>query len=283
MKTLKNSSLNILAILTEKTVYLASAINLSIYKQFGISTFNQNGWVEIEPISDEQFEKMCDDFKIKEEEKKKIKEIKLEEAKINAYNARKEEIINLWNWRKGRIDAFIVHTFVEINEYNKSCNVIMYSTELIFGEEKANARFEELKKSETPCWDNNNPNNCYFVTEILSFYETPKTKLDITTLEDLKTAIYNNSEIISRNDYAPSIEDFDYIITFNKYNRYHNETNRGKIQNIEPRRTWSGWIGSSYYSEQRTTADLDFNQIAVTFDELVTDYYSEAVYFNIIE
>lgn len=281
MKTLKHTSQNIVAIVTEKTVYLANTETLKIYKQFGLSTFNQAGWEEIEPISNEAFEEMFSVFKSLEDDKKAARLKAAEKALIVAYETRKEEINNLWNWRKGRIDAYIIDTYVQLNNDNSS-NPEGYTSELVFGEENAKTRFEELKESETPSWDMKS-NNCHFVTEILYFLNEPKSRLEIVSLDELKKAIYDDCDSLERNEYAPSIEEYDYIITFNKYNRFHNATYRGTIRNIEERRTWSGWIGDSHYSAQRTSADLGFDQLAVTLDELHEEYYDAAVEFGIIK
>jgi len=279
MKTLKHNTQSIIAIVTEKTVYLAN-LKGKIYKQFGVSTFNDSAWTEIEGFSDEEYAIAIADFLNVESGKKAEKQRREEQSRVVAYEKRKQEIINLWNWRKGRTEAFLVATSVELND-NSSSNPESYSSELVFGEDAAHELFDSIKESETPSWDCKS-NNCYFVTEILKFYKEPTNKLEITSIEELEQALRENSDIEERNEYAPSIEEYDYIITFDKWDGFHNKTYRGRIQNIEERRTWTGWIGSSKYSPQATSADLGWNQEAVTLDQLKSDYYDEAVRFGII-
>lgn len=274
MKTLKHNSRGTIAVVTEKTTYLAM-LDGTIIKQFPTATFNAVNYTEeVEfPIN---FEDAKSDFVVREQNKRAERARQTEIYRQQKQEERKNAILNLWNWRKGRIEAFLVCTYVQLNEEG-SHNPSGYTRELVFGEEEAYTRFDELKGSETPEWDMKS-HNCYFVTELCSTYReiSEKERLETTSLEELESLIVNLMDTLSIDQYAPSIEDKDLIITFGR-DRW-GKMSTSVVSYVEQRRDWSGYLSrhSAYYPAQETTADLGFDQVALTTQEFCDQYPKEA-------
>jgi len=278
MKTLQHTTQNITAIVTEKTVYLVS--NGKIYKQFGNSTFNAKPFVETAETSTEVFEAMKAEFEILQAEKKQATADYFKAQALVAYEARRKDIRNLRAWRKGETEAFLVVTYVESAQDGYSGNPSKYTRELVFGEHAAKERFNELKGSVIPEFEQGgygnygNQNNCYFVTEILQYYTgiTIKKRLQITSCDKLEAELSDNADLVDSDRFAPSIEDYEIIVTFgrNSYNRY----TRNKIVDVQERRT------NSFRSSQTTTADLGCAQFAYTIADFCEAYPEEALRFG---
>lgn len=272
MKTLKNDKKGVLAVITETTVYICM-LDGQIIKHFPSQHFNQSAYTEVVDYpADFEIEKRAYHDRNVEKQAEKLR--KAEAARLAAYEYRKEMILNLWNWRKGRTDVYLITTSHQTADDELSCDPEDVTRYLIFGEEEAAAKFEAMKGSENPSFDGVTV-ACYFVTEQSKFYTklSETDRLQFTSFDDLEEALYRDRESIQIDRFAPSIEDCDYIITF---------SNRGKVTAIDERRTTGFWGGSCFFSEQTTTADLNRYQTAVTREELVNDYYSESVEFGII-
>lgn len=273
MKTLINSTKKTIAVITEKTTYLANSKG-EIFKQFPTATFNAANYTQ-ETEFPADFEVAKANFTVRQENAKLERERQYKIYRENQRETRKNQLTNLWNWRKGRIDAYLVATYVAIAEENSSYNPSGYNRELVFGEENAYARFDELKGSETPMWDMKS-NNCYFVTELTGTYRAIpiSERLNITTIEELEQLLVDTMDTISIDEYAPSIIDKDLVITFgtNSWGKISQDI----IKYVDARRSWSGWVGNWYYAEQKTTADLGFEQTAVTIEEFCEQYPKEA-------
>ena len=187
MKTLKHNSQSIVAFVAEKTVYLANSKTNKIYKQFGVSTFNDSEWSEIESISDEQFEALKSDFLHFDEEKKASKQLAAEQARIAAYESRKQEIINLWNWRKGRIGAFRIYTCNQSVElFNKNPNIEGSWEDVFFGtEEEAEKEVKSMIGSWTPEF-NDSQNNVQGEIRLYECSIDLDERFEITSISELE-------------------------------------------------------------------------------------------------
>lgn len=286
MKTLQHNTQNIQAIVTVKTIYLVS--DGKIYKQFGSSTFNSNPFTEIYETSPEAFEEMKAEFEILQAEKKQATADYFKAQALAAYEARRKDILNLRAWRKGETEAFLVVTFVESAQDGYNGNPSGYTRELVFGEDAARARFNELKGSEIPDFEQGgygnfgNQNNCYFVTEIIESYEhiLINDRLQITSCDELEAFLSDNADSVDSYRYAPSIEDKELIVTFGR-DSYHRYTT-AIIREVEERRTVSFWTSSCFHGTQTTTADLGCDQGAFTIEELCEQYPEEAEKFGYV-
>lgn len=283
MKTLQHTTQSITAIVAEKTVYLVS--NGKIYKQFGRSTFNAKPFVETPETSTEVFEAMKDEFEVLQAEKKQAAADYLKAQALVAYEARRNGILNLRAWRKGETEAFLVVTYVESAQDGYNGNPSQYTRELVFGEGAARARFNELKGSEIPDFEQGgygnfgNQNNCYFVAEILKYYNgiTIEKRMQITSCDELEAELSDNADSLDSDGYAPSIEDKELVITFGRdsYQRYSTMV----ISDVTERRTVGFWTNSGFHSAQTTTADLGCIQCAFTIEEFCEQYPEESETF----
>lgn len=258
--------------ITETTIYICM-LDGQIIKHFPSQHFNQSTYTEVVDYpADFETEKRAYHDRNVEKQAEKLR--KAEAARLAAYEYRKEMILNLWNWRKGRTDVYLITTSHQTADDERSCNPEDVTRYLVFGEDEAAAKFDALKASENPSFDGLTV-DCYFVTELSKFYTklSETDRLQFTSCDKLEEALYKDHECIEMDRFAPSIEDCDYIITF---------SSRGAVTAIDERRNIGFWGGSCYFSEQATTADLGKHQTAVSLQQLVNDYYSEAVEFGVI-
>jgi len=72
MKTLKNKVQNLCAIIENQTVYITNVSFSKIYKQFGVSTFNLDGWSTVDNPTEKRFKGLKTRFKHEQENKKAI-------------------------------------------------------------------------------------------------------------------------------------------------------------------------------------------------------------------
>ncbi|GHT04214.1 hypothetical protein AGMMS49525_10310 [Bacteroidia bacterium] len=280
MKTLKSNAQELLATVTETAVFLSN-LKGEIYKQFPIEHFKSEKFTEeVEFPAD--FEKEKEKFNAENSAKKAKREEYYRLQAIRYQEERKKNLLNLWDWRRGRIDAYLVAKYVESANEMYNGDVSGYNQELIFGKDAAIARFEELKESENPEMEQGgygnfgNQNNCYFVTEIMEAYKpfTEIERIKITSIDELEANLRDRAESIESNRYAPSIEDADYIVTYgrNSFGRF----SKSIIDSVEERITWSSWRGDCHYSSQLTTADLGCDQGAIKLSDLDSNNFEIA-------
>jgi len=186
MKTLKHSTQNCLAVVTETTVYLSN-LEGKIYKHFPIQHF------QVAPFAEEV--KFPTDF---ETEKKayNIHQANKNQERIEKHNAwvatqreiRKLNIINLWNWRKGSIGAYRIRTVNQpVELFNKNPNIEGSWEDIFFGTyEEAKEMFDATIGSWSPEFDDslNNVQGevCLYSCEIY-----PSERLEITLIDKLQT------------------------------------------------------------------------------------------------
>ena len=196
MKTLKHSTQNVIAVVTETTVYL-SDLEGRIYKHFPVNHFNSSPFTtEVEFPSD--FEVSKSDYNKRQANVPKEKEAAAEARRIALYEARKEEIINIWSWRKGQIDAFRIRTNDHpVELFGKNPNIEGNWENVFFGTyEDAKEIFDDTIGSWTPEFDNsiNNVQGevCLYKCDI-----ELSERLAITSLSDLKEWFdeFNNEPI----------------------------------------------------------------------------------------
>lgn len=234
-----------------------------IYKHYPNNMNLEHGGelVEIEITNEETIDMIVNgetsSFINKKKEQEKKDQLAREERIKLEREIRKTNLINLWNWRKGRIEAFLIQKGLTHNDYFGS-NIadIHYGSELIFGEENARERFEELKESDTP-----DENGQYFFVELNGFYkEIPlEERLDVLTLKELKSFLSDSLETIERNQYAPSIEDKEYIVR-------KTQRNWSSPVHYEVRyRNTSDW---QYGIAELTTGELGKNEEAYSEEEI---------------
>lgn len=72
MKTLKNKVQNLCAIIENQTVYITNVNFSKIYKQFGVSTFNLDGWSTVDNPTEKRVKGLKTRFKHEQENKKAI-------------------------------------------------------------------------------------------------------------------------------------------------------------------------------------------------------------------
>lgn len=193
---------------------------------------------------------------------------------------RKGNLLAIRRWRQGLQEAYLVCTYIDSASMDYNGDPEGFTSEIFFDLTDAKKRYNELCSSEIPSMDQGGfikTNRCYFVTQLLQMRSVLaiNERLQITTIEELKTAILNDREEVQVNMYAPSIEDKDVVVTLGK-NRW-NQYDENIIKDVEPRRTWSAWIGDYYMSEQKTTADLRCDQIALTKEEFKEKYPDEEI------
>lgn len=226
------------------------------YKQ--IDTFIFENPIEIEVTNQKTIEVIKNSEVLLKEikEKEALERIATQKRIEEEKEIRKTNLINLWNFRKGKTDVFRVRTGFRFNN-DKIWDDEILSVEYIFGKIEAKQRFDELKGSENP-----KENEQYFFVELQSLYEGSKrfNRLEITSLDELNDCDFDSIEC---DEYAPSIEDKQFIVT-----KTQSHWSKPIQYNIEQRRVWNGYIGSVYYSEQKTTADLCNSQIAYTEEDI---------------
>lgn len=222
-------------------------------------TFKFENPIEIEITNKHTIEVILNgetsDFIIEKKQEKVLQEIENQKIIQQERENRKTNLINLWNFRKGKTDVFRITTGIRYNNEKNYSDEIL-SVEFIFGETDAYKTFNELKGSQSP-----DENEQYFFVEIASLYEGSKwfNRLEITSLEDFKGCDFDN---IDTDLFAPSIENCDFIVTesqshWSKPVRYSIEQRRGV-----------GFWGSTYHPAQLTTADLNKDQTAYSETEI---------------
>lgn len=196
MATLKHSTQNVIAVVTETTVYL-SDLEGRIYKHFPVNHFNSSPFTtEVEFPSD--FEVSKSDYNHRQANVRKEKEAAAEARRMAAYEARKENVINIWNWRKGRIDAFRIRTCNQpVELFGKNPNIEGNWENVFFGTyEDAKEMFDATIGSWTPEFDDSINN----VQGEVCLYQCDielSERLEITSLSDLKEWFdeFNNEPI----------------------------------------------------------------------------------------
>ena len=183
MTTLKHSSKGTIAVITETTVYLAM-LDGTIIKHFPSAHFKDSSYIEeIEfPV----------DFETAKKEYSQRQALKNQE-RIESHNlmlavqreTRKQDLINLWNWRKGRIEAYKIYTCdVPVETFGKNPSYYGSYSKLIFGKETAMEQFKETIGSWKPEFDNS-PNNVQGEVCLYHFDIELAERIEITSVEEL--------------------------------------------------------------------------------------------------
>jgi len=183
MTTLKHSSNNCLATVTETTVYLSN-LEGKIYKHFPIQHFHAEPFTtEVEFPADFETEKKAYNQR---QANKQQERTESHNAWVAAQREiRKQEIINLWNWRKGRIEAYKIYTCdVPVETFGKNPGYYGSLSKLILGEETARNQFTETIGSWKPEFDNS-PNNVQGEVALYHLDIELDERLEITSIDEL--------------------------------------------------------------------------------------------------
>lgn len=185
-------------------------------------------------------------------DRKRDEDYRAEKAKKRA--AYREFLLNLWKWRHGNQEAFIIRTYMQYaGEYGDRCpNPFDINEELIFTQNAAEERFEELKGSQDP-----DGMGIEFIVEILKFHpfrgqEDILERLQVTDYDMLMEYINNSPDTIDSDSYAPPIPEGHIIIDL--YHKQHGAT--GQFNGAHYPAKSSYWFGNFRVESEITTADL---------------------------
>lgn len=186
-------------------------------------------------------------------DRKRDEDYKAEKAKKRA--AYREFLLNLWKWRHGNQEAFIIRTYMQYaGEYGDRCpNPFDINEELIFTQDAAEERFEELKGSQDP-----DGMGIEFIVEILKYHSSERhpedieNRLQITTEDDLVEYLNDNLDTLDSDSYAPPIPEGHIIIDL--YHNQHGATGRFNGAHYPAKSSY--WLGNFRVESEITTADL---------------------------
>ena len=217
MNTFKHSSQDVIAVVTETTVYLSN-LEGRIYKHFPINHFQPTPFVtKVE---------FPTDF---EEEKKEYntRQAKKNEEKKEAYNryiaakreTRKQEIVNIWNFRKGNISAFRIRTCNQpVELFGKNPNIEGVWAAIFFGTyNEAKELFDAAIGSWTPEF-NESINNVQGEVSLYKCELDHSNRLEITSLSDLEDWFNEfNEEPIENEWFSPEIPEKALIVDLDEH------------------------------------------------------------------
>ena len=185
MKTLKHSSKGTIAVITETTVYLAM-LDGTIIKHFPSNHFNDaNYGEEVEFPTD--FETARKEYNVHQANKRQEQEAAHQAHMIAVREERKQALINLWNWRKGKIGAYRIRTVNQpVELFGRNPNIQGSWENVFFGKyEEAKLEFDSMIGSWTPEFDNS-INNVQGEVCLYSCEIELSDRLKITSIDELK-------------------------------------------------------------------------------------------------
>lgn len=172
---------------------------------------------------------------------------------------RKEEIMNIWNWRKGKISAFRVRQYTQSTIEGKCYNNEILNSSIVFTRESAEELFNSIKESCTPTFEQGglfSSNACALFTELQAIDDNVEDRIYCLNEDDLNEYFNNYSYVEEDYFYSPELKDCEVIITYNyKKNNFVNT-----IRSID------------FIYNESTYSDLGTMQKPCSISELINEY-----------